>query len=63
MKFNYLSRDNQSKSQWKNSDQVSYPASTGKKWIKLSGPMTYIYINKCIPRLRFSHSVIDTINW
>ena len=31
--------------QWKNSDQVSYPVSTGKeKWMKLTGPMTFIYI-------------------
>ena len=33
--------------QWKNSDQVSCPASTGKeKWMKLTGPVTFIYINK-----------------
>ena len=31
----------------KNSDQVSAPASTGKeKWMKLTGPVTSIYINK-----------------
>ena len=29
--------------QWKNCDQVSCPASTGKeKWMKLTGPVTFI---------------------
>ena len=33
--------------QRKNSDQVNCPASTGKvKWTKLTGPVTFIYINK-----------------
>ena len=46
MKFHYIAHDNQSKS-IKNSDQVSYPVSTGKeKWMKLTGPVTFIYINK-----------------
>ena len=31
----------------KKNDQVSCPASTGKeKWMKLTGPVTFIYINK-----------------
>ena len=31
----------------KNNDQVSRLASTGKeKWIKLTGPVTFIYVNK-----------------
>ena len=46
MKFDHIAHDNQSKSK-KNGDQVSCPASTGKrKWMKLTGPVTFLYINK-----------------
>ena len=46
LKFDHIAHDNPSKSK-KNSDQVSCPASTGKeKWMKLTGPVTFIHINK-----------------
>ena len=46
MKFDHKAHHNQSKSMKKN-DQVSCPASTGKeKWMKLTGPVTFIYSNK-----------------
>ena len=49
--------------QWKNSDQVSYPVSTGKeKWMKLNGPMTFIYINK-YSKTGILAFFTDTINW
>ena len=45
LKFDHIAHDNQSKSK-KNSDQVSCPSSTGKeKWMKLTGPVTFIHIN------------------
>ena len=47
MKFDHIAHDNQSKLIKKNSDQVSCPASIGKeKWMKLTGPVTFIHINK-----------------